>query len=184
MNQTLESTVSKVLVANSTISIMKFLHKQSPKDESRKDFLFTFYYPYYFYEYKVTVPRYLFRDVKALIRIGVNGINGIAAQTEIWPEAESSYVEKSYQLKHKFSFTEADDECQRALERYVYKTTRPLKPPIYQLNKKEIVYIPYHVILEEKNGKENILILEALTGVLSNASKMPGIKEWIEYKLQ
>ncbi|MBT2687428.1 hypothetical protein J7I93_04445 [Bacillus sp. ISL-47] len=146
----------------------------------RADPVFTFYYPYMFYEWKVTVPRFVFRDGKALIRIGVNGLTNVAAQTDIWPDCETVQAEPQNCLTFRVTDESADDECRLALENYVLKFMRPLKPPIYQLSRKERIYLPYHVFKEESSGKKTLMVTEALTGVTAEARKMKELNSWLE----
>ncbi len=141
--------------------------------------LFTFYYPYTFYEWKVTVPRYLFRDMHALIRIGVNGLTGLAAQTEMWPETDLVTPENDYFLHFSITAETADQECNRALENYVHKSLRPVKPPKYVCAKRENIYLPYHVYFVKQASKRKFIVEEALTNVISDVEKMKGIKDWI-----
>ncbi|GLB60258.1 hypothetical protein [Cytobacillus sp. NCCP-133] len=146
----------------------------------RADPVFTFYYPYMFYEWKVTVPRFMFRDGKALIRIGVNGLTNVAAQTDIWPDGESVQAEPENCLPIRVAKESADDECRRALENYVFKSMRPVKLPIYHLNRKERIYLPYHVFYECSRGKQTLMVTEALTGVTAEARKMKELYSWLE----
>ncbi|WP_144475775.1 hypothetical protein [Cytobacillus oceanisediminis] len=147
---------------------------------SQRAAMVTFYYPYVFYEWKVTVPRFLFKDGKALIRIGVNGLTNVAAQTEIWPDYETVQAETENCLPFRFTAESVDNECRRALENYVYKLMRPLKPPIYDLNRMERIYLPYHVFLEQSFGKKTLMVTEALTGVTAEARKMKELHSWLE----
>jgi hypothetical protein len=142
--------------------------------------VFTFYYPYVFYEWKVTVPRFLFKDGKALIRIGVNGLTNVAAQTEIWPDFETVQAETENCLPFRVTKESADNECRRVLENYVYKLMRPLKPPIYNLNRMERIYLPYYVFIEQSSGKKTLMVTEALTGVTAEARKMKELYSWLE----
>lgn len=144
------------------------------------DPVFTFYYPYVFYEWKVTVPRFLFKEGKALIRIGVNGLTNVAAQTEIWPDYEIVQVETENCLPFRVTEESADHECRFALENYVYKVMRPVKPPIYKLNRMQRIYLPYHVFNEQSSGKRTLMVTEALTGVTAEARKMRELHSWLE----
>ncbi|WP_026585450.1 hypothetical protein [Bacillus sp. J33] len=146
----------------------------------RADPVFTFYYPYFFYEWKVTVPRFVFRDGKALIRFGVNGLTNVAAQTDIWPDCKMVQAEPLNCLPVRITEASADDECKLALENYVYKLMRPLKPPIYQLNRRERIYLPYHVFYECSPGQKTLMVTEALTGVTAEARKMKELHSWLE----
>lgn len=152
--------------------------------DKRVHHLFTFYYPYYFSEWKVTVPRYLFREGKALIRIGVNGLTGLAAQTELWPEYSMQEAENKKIIRFKVSKAEIDVECKRSLENYVYKAMRPLKPPKYELNREEMLYLPYYVFLIEESTSKKAYVIEALTGTKAPVNKLREIKGWLAQEIK
>lgn len=189
MVQIVENAAATISVqaAQSKLTIEETVNKQKrrrnilsfPLNKRQVEPLFTFFYPYVFWEWKVTVPRFVFRDGKALIRIGVNGLTNVAAQTEIWPDFEKVQIEEQHRLPFRITEKSADEECKRALENYVYKSMRPLKPPVYKLNRKEKIYLPYHVYLELVSDKKMLMVTEALTGVTAEARKMKEIREWL-----
>ncbi|MGR9047595.1 hypothetical protein ACQ4XT_02930 [Halobacillus faecis] len=176
-----------VTVATGGIEIEEYTRLNSGKSVRRRvelEPLFTFYYPYTFYEWKVTVPRWIFSDTKALIRVGVNGLTGLAAQTEIWPDTVMKTVEKNYCLPFKASGEIVETESHRALENYLFKSLRPMIPPIRELNRKETIYLPYHLYKEKRaNGKVTFQVLEALTKVKAEVKKMDEVRIWIEERL-
>jgi hypothetical protein len=170
---------NRLVVATGDIGVNDYVAKTSRKKRTLNH-LFTFYYPYTFYEWKVTIPRFLFGDTKALIRIGVNGITGLAAQTEMWPETEAKSLRSVDCLAFNVNEQTIDEECMRALENYVYKSLRPMKPPIKVLSRMESIFLPYHVFLENTlKGKERFIVLEALTGVEAEVKKMKELEGWI-----
>lgn len=144
--------------------------------------LFTCYYPYYFSEWKVRVPRYLFREGKALIRIGVNGLTGVASQTELWPKNKEVEVEDSNLLPFKVLKKEADEGYKGSLETFVYKTMRPLQPPKYELTREAAVYLPYYVFLVKSTKNYKIFVVESLSGVKAPLNKIPEIKNCAVFK--
>lgn len=187
MTQAIKNEPSVVIQASkSELTLEQIINKPRKRklfgstSSQRADPVFTFYYPYMFYEWKVTVPRFVFRDGKALIRIGVNGLTNVAAQTDIWPECETVEAEPKSCLPFRVTEESANDECKLALENYVFKFMRPLKPPIYQLSRKEMIYLPYHVFYENSTGKKTLMVTEALTGVTAEARKMKELNSWLE----
>jgi hypothetical protein len=190
MSQMVGKSVSTVtiLAAKSQLTTEDIVNKQKSRkhilnftlNKQQVKPLFTFYYPYVFSEWKVTVPRYLFRDVKALVRVGVNGLTGVAAQTELWPEYKTVQVKDQYCVPFRMVEENSDYECSRALENFVYKSMRPLKPPIYKLNRKENIFLPYHAYYETSSGKKRLMVTEAITNVTDEARKMKTISEWLE----
>ncbi|MBO8172262.1 MAG: hypothetical protein H0Z33_10260 [Bacillaceae bacterium] len=143
--------------------------------------LFSFYYPYYFSEWKVTVPRYVFRDGKALYRVGVNGVTGSASLSDIWPDTQSETVDASRLIRPLAGEKTEEEEARRTLENIVFRTMRPLKPPFYELVRRSLIYMPYHVYAERKYGNiKRLWVMEPFTGVVTLTSRMKEIRSWIE----
>jgi hypothetical protein len=189
MHTTLDKKTKNILAATGNLSVEEYIRKNKSssilKKRAELQYLFTFYYPYTFYEWKVTVPRYMFKDARSLIRVGVNGITGVAAQTELWPEAQFVDVDTEFLLKVNITTELADKGCRRSLENFVYKAMRPMKPPIYELNRNATIWLPYFVFVEKKgNGNEHHLVLEALTSTSVEVKKMHEVKGWLNQKIE
>ncbi|MDQ0338137.1 hypothetical protein J2S00_000920 [Caldalkalibacillus uzonensis] len=148
-------------------------------------YVFTFYYPYFFSEWKVIVPRYIFKDAKALIRVGVNGRTALAAQTEIWPENKRQQIDPAFVLPVKVTAEEVNEEQRRCLKNVVYRAMRPLQAPRYELSREQVVYLPYYVFLANSKFKSKIVVLEALTGTDGEVNTIPGLDPgWLEKKME
>lgn len=177
-------------------SIQILVAKDSPKTEktiaslARKGWWFlpgvtrsvpqltlTYYYPYYFQSWKVTIPKTVGRTLRVRLTTGVNGMNRSVSPATDWPVEKAVTVAVEEVLPPRTSDSEAEQLSQEYIQRFVTRRYRPAKPPTIEREKFETFYVPYYVYAREGQMLHKAALIEGFTGARGRVKDVPVIRE-------
>ncbi len=137
----------------------------------------TYYYPYYFQSWRVTVPKTLGRRAKVRIVTGVNGLSRSTGPAVDWPSEEEVDLGEEEIIRPRTSEAEAAELMQEYLDKYVARRYRPTRPPEVETERFTLIYVPYYVYAREGQPIRKAALVEGLTGTVGKVKEVPEIFE-------
>lgn len=177
-------------------SVQILVAKDSPKTEktvaslSRKGWWFlpgitrsvpqltlTYYYPYYFQSWKVTIPKTMGRTLRVRLTTGVNGMNRSVSPATEWPVGKEMTVGAEEVISPRTPEAEAERLSQEYVKKFTTRRYRPSKPPTIEREKFETFYVPYYVYARESQPLHKAALIEGYTGARGRVKDVSVIRE-------
>lgn len=137
--------------------------------------LMTYYYPYYFQSWRVTIPKTLGRTAKIRIVTGVNGLSRSTGPAVDWPPEEEAELGKEEVIRPRTSEAEAAELMQEYLDKFVARRYRPVRPPEVESERLALIYVPYYVYAREGQPIRKAALVEGLTGTVGKVKDVPEV---------
>lgn len=140
----------------------------------------TFYHPYYFQSWKVTVPKTLGRILRVRLCTGVNAVTLSVGPASGLPGYAESEVSAATMIESRAATDEAARLALEYMKTLVGRRYRPARPPTIEREACELLYVPYYAYTGEGTlpGKE--VLVEGLTGSRGRVEDVPAIHETFE----
>lgn len=137
----------------------------------------TFYHPYYFQSWKVTVPKTLGRTLRAKLFTGVNAVTLSVGPATEFPRYAESYVAAETVLGTRAAADEAARLGLEYIKTLIGQRYRPARPPTVEQEACELLYVPYYAYAGESTPPGKAVLIEGLTGSLGRVEDVPAIYE-------
>lgn len=137
----------------------------------------TYYYPYYFKSWKVTIPKTLGRSMRMRLFTGVDGTNRSVGPATEWPVGREMAVKAGEVIPSQASEAEAEQLSYEYVKELVARRYRPSKPPTIEGEELETFYVPYYVYAKENQPLHKAELVEGFTGSRGRARDVPAIYE-------
>ena len=139
--------------------------------------ILTYYYPYYFQSWKVTIPKPMGKTMRVRLTTGVNGMNRSVSPASEWPVGKEITVEVEEVIPPRTSEAEAEQLSQEYVQKFVTRRYRPSKPPTIEREKFETFHVPYYVYAKEGQLLHKAALIEGFTGARGRVKNVPVIHE-------
>ena len=137
----------------------------------------TYYYPYYFQSWKVTIPKTMGRTLRVRLTTGVNGMNRSVSPATEWPVGKEITVGAEEVILPRTPEAEAERLSREYAQQFVTRRYRPSKPATIEREKFETYYVPYYVYTRENQPLHKAALIEGFTGARGRVKDVPVIRE-------
>lgn len=137
----------------------------------------TFYYPYYFQSWRVTVPKSLGRTLRARLLTGVNALTLSVGPASEFPDFAGGEVPAGTVLEPRAPAEEATRLGLEYVKSLAGGRYRPARPPTIEQETCELLYVPYYVYLQQGASPPRAVLVEGLTGSRGRVRDVPAIYE-------
>jgi len=139
----------------------------------------TYYYPYYFQSWKVTIPKTLGRTMKIRLLTGVDGTSRSVGPATDWPVGREMVVKAEEVIPSRTSEAEVEQVSYEYIREHVARRYRPSKPPTIEKEEFETFYVPYYVYAKENQPLYEAGVVEGFTGSRGRVRDIPAIYETV-----
>lgn len=140
----------------------------------------TFYHPYYFQSWKVTVPKTLGRILRVRLCTGVNAVTLSVGPASGLPGYAESEISAATVIEPRAATDEAARLGLEYMKTLVGRRYRPAKPPTIEREACELLYVPYYAYSGGDTSLARAVLVEGLTGSRGWAKDVPAIYEKFE----
>lgn len=120
------------------------------------------YYPYYFFEFDVSVKTVV--GLKGKTACTVDALDGKCALVDVFPQLIQYEIETDFQLEIVITENEARKTAKYFISENISKKVKFLKVPEIKFSSETLYYRPFWLISLTKYKEQSLIIVDAISG--------------------